>query len=198
LRDGKEGSELHIMELATGISRRVSQTPALKVEPAWSPDGTRIVFHRSDSAHNPGLTILELASGRETLLTSGSYASPAWSLDGQWIAASGTGAQGKGLYLFDVTSLQAKRISEMSSYEAAPIWASDSRSLQILVDERKRSALLTLNLEGSQLSRLEIEFNPDPSFWGIFLVKPTPNGFVYLQQRVEGDIYMAENPTHGR
>jgi hypothetical protein len=43
---------------------------------------------------------------------------------------------------------------------------------------------------------MDLEFTPDPNFWGIFLVKPTPDGYVYLLQRVSGDIYMAENPAH--
>ena len=194
LREDKEGSKLYVMELETGSSRRVSQTLALRIEPAWSRDGTRIVFHRSDNAKNPGLTIVELASGHETPLAEGNYSSPEWSPDGQWIAASGTGSDGRGLYIFDMNNLQPKRISETCSYEAAPIWASDSRSVQILVDERKRPALLTLSVNGVSSSRLELEFSPDPSFWGIFHVKPTPDGYVYLLQRVEGDIYMAEHP----
>ena len=194
LRDNNEGNELYDMQMATGKSRPVSQTVGLKVEPAWSTDGTRIAFQRA--VPNPGLTIVEVAGGRETLLALGNYESPAWSPDGHWIAAAGFGSEGNGLYLFDLTSLQAKRISETRSYEAAPVWASDSRSLQILVDERTRPALLTLSLDGTPSSRLELEFIPDPSFWGIFLVKPTPDGYLYLLQRVEGDIYMAELPPH--
>jgi Tol biopolymer transport system component/DNA-binding winged helix-turn-helix (wHTH) protein len=195
LREGKEGGELHVMDVATGALRRVTQTLALRVEPAWSRD-TRIVFHRSDTGQNPGLTIVDAVSGTETLLAEGNYSAPAWSPDGQWIAASGTGNEGRGLYLFDVSTLQGRRISATCSYEAAPIWSADSRSLQILVDERKRPALLTLSIGGAASSRMDLEFTPDPNFWGIFLVKPTPDGYVYLLQRVSGDIYMAENPAH--
>jgi Tol biopolymer transport system component/DNA-binding winged helix-turn-helix (wHTH) protein len=194
-REKKPGLELNVMELATGISRRVTQTPGSNVEPAWSPDGGRIVFQRASGEGNPGLSVVEVTTGAEMLLAEGNYRAPAWSPDGQWVAAVGEGREGDGLYLFNVASREARRISERRSYEAAPIWAADSRSIQILVDERTAPSLLALGLDGAEVSRLALEFNPDLSFWGIFHIKPTPTGYLYLLQRVEGDIYLTENPS---
>ncbi len=198
LRPKGSGFELHVMEIETGTARRITQTPGAGLEPAWSPDGNRIVFQRTSDKGSAGLSIVEVSSGQETFLAEGHYEAPAWSPDGRWIAAAGLGNEGSGLYLFDTTDLRGRRISETRSYEAAPVWVVDSRSLQVLIEERTKPTLVTLNLEGAEVSRMELEFKPDSSFWGVFHVKSAPSGYLYLLQRVEGDIYLLENPAHGR
>ncbi|HEU4388171.1 MAG TPA: winged helix-turn-helix domain-containing protein, partial [Blastocatellia bacterium] len=75
LKDSDDGQELHVMDLATGSSRRVSQRHCLKTEAAWSPDNTRIVFERADTGQHSGLAIVELATGSETALAEGNFES---------------------------------------------------------------------------------------------------------------------------
>jgi Tol biopolymer transport system component/DNA-binding winged helix-turn-helix (wHTH) protein len=191
----QEGSEgLWIVDLATSAERRITRTPGELVGPAWSPDTTRIVFHRAPGAGEPGLIIVDVADGRESFLASGMYGSPAWSPDGRWIAACGRGDQGTGLYLFEVLTGRGRKISDRRSFEAAPIWAADSRSVKVLINERTTPALMTVTLDGTEVSPpMILAFDPDPSFWGIFDVRPLPGrGWIYLLQRVEADLYLLE------
>jgi TolB protein len=193
-RKDKAGNRLWVVELSTGASRRLAQSTSLEVPPAWSPNGAKIVFSGAGGKGNTGLTILDVAGGREVLLVEGRYKAPAWSPDGLWIAATGVGSEGKGLYVVDAKNGRTRLFSATASYEAAPIWAADSQSIQVLVNERTQPALVTLGLDGSEASpRLELEFTPDPGFWGIFEVHRLPGkGWVYVLQRAEGDIYLIE------
>jgi Tol biopolymer transport system component/DNA-binding winged helix-turn-helix (wHTH) protein len=188
-----EGDELWTVELQTGATRRLTSSLSQRITPAWSPDGARIVFQRVSAGGENGLASVEVETGRETLLAAGSFRAPAWSPDGRFVAASGTGREGAGLYLVEVETGRARRLSELSSYEAAPVWSDDSRALRVLVDERTRPALVTLNLDGGEVSRMELEVPRDPSFWGVFEIHTLPGkGWIYLLQRVEGDIYMLD------
>jgi Tol biopolymer transport system component/DNA-binding winged helix-turn-helix (wHTH) protein len=194
IRQGSAGDGLWLVDLTSGAERRLTSTRAEWVAPAWSPDGRRLVFQRTAGASSPGLTMVDVADGREVALMSGAFRSPAWSPDGKWIAASGRGDQGWGLYLVEAATGQGRRLSALRSYEATPLWASDSRSLQILVNERTEPALVTLALDGTVLpNRLRFDFTPDPTYWGIFQAQPLPGrGWVYLLQRVEADLYLLE------
>jgi TolB protein len=191
----QEGSEgLWIVDLATSAERRITRTRGELVGPAWSPDGTRIVFHRAPGAGEPGLIVVNVADGQESFLAGGMYGSPAWSPDGRWIAACGRGDHGFGLYLFEVATGRGRKISDRRSFEAAPIWGADSRSIKVLINERTAPALMTVTLDGTEVPPpMSLAFDPDPSFWGIFDVRPLPGrGWIYLLQRVEADLYLLE------
>lgn len=59
---------------------------------AWSPDGARIalgVTSYATPSRYDGLHVVDLASGRDTQLTTASWNDPAWSPDGRWIAYVG-------------------------------------------------------------------------------------------------------------
>jgi Tol biopolymer transport system component len=68
--------------------RRLTMDRFLDTDPAWSPDGTRIVFASDRGGALLDLWIRELATGQDRRLTSipTSAMSPAWSPDGRRIA----------------------------------------------------------------------------------------------------------------
>ena len=58
---------LWVMDLNSGIARRVTTGGSLDARPAWSPDGKRLAFVRDDSRETSIMEI-DLASGREKVL----------------------------------------------------------------------------------------------------------------------------------
>jgi dipeptidyl aminopeptidase/acylaminoacyl peptidase len=78
----------------TGTPRRLSDGRSIDVAPAWSPDGSQIVFvvnNRGEDAdfhRNDDLWVVDVHSGqlRQLTHTAGSEVRPVWSPDGKWIA----------------------------------------------------------------------------------------------------------------
>jgi Tol biopolymer transport system component len=78
-------------------------------DPAWSPDGRRLVFTRGHAGERRDLFVLDFdAGGAARLLLAGKDAapaqvgSPAWSPDGAWIVFSADRSEGEGTGLWRV------------------------------------------------------------------------------------------------
>ena len=90
-------SNLWIIEAADGAARRLTSGRSRDSEPAWSPDGKRIVFAadrsaNADLAWRSDIFIVDAAGGKPVRVTSGherAFYAPAWSPDGKLIAAAG-------------------------------------------------------------------------------------------------------------
>ena len=93
--------QLRIVELATGQSSTlVSEHRSGRYEPAWSPDGTKLVYTRFEppvaplQPKVPGVYLADLASGKQQKLVDGS---PRWqpaaqfSGDGKWVYFTANG-----------------------------------------------------------------------------------------------------------
>jgi WD40-like Beta Propeller Repeat len=82
-------NELHVVDLATGHSRKVTDPfDVLPTAPRWSPDGSRFVFTATDRSDNSTQVFVMDADGSHvrqlTHLVDHPYA-PAWSPDGRQI-----------------------------------------------------------------------------------------------------------------
>lgn len=93
LRDGT--ANLFLYDFATRTERRLTSGAGESNSPRFSPDGERIAFVRGGRE----LRVLEVASGRERLLATGTMERVplvsdrpfVWSPDGRWIAYAATG-----------------------------------------------------------------------------------------------------------
>ncbi|HET8784900.1 MAG TPA: hypothetical protein VFM38_04650, partial [Candidatus Limnocylindrales bacterium] len=94
---------LWLVDVASGDARRLTDGAVSDLEPAWSPDGTRIAFvsdrHRDhDLAERPAIHVVDVATGAVHAVTGGPrsvFGTPVW-LDGATIAALGSKLEGRG------------------------------------------------------------------------------------------------------
>ena len=97
-------THLWLVDVATGAASRLTDGPVSDIEPAWSPDGTRIAFASNrrrdhDLAFRQAIHVVDTRSGKVTAITTGPrsvFGVPAWLPDGATIAALGNKLEGRG------------------------------------------------------------------------------------------------------
>ncbi len=104
-------------------------------DPAWSPDGTRMVFSTGEpsSAQKSEIRIMDVATKQVTTVPgSNGLFSPRWSPDSRYLAALDFQQRSKTLRIFD---FQSGKWSDWVTDPIAieyPAWTSDSRYLRVL------------------------------------------------------------------
>jgi TolB protein len=129
-RDGDYA--IHVMDASGGDERRLTDSPTsnpttpnevfFQIEPAWSPDATRIAF----SSRREGTFDLYAmdADGSETVrLTSTKEhdSHPTWSTDGRQIAFARDGD----IFVMGDDGSDARRVSDPQSEDTEPSWSPD-------------------------------------------------------------------------
>ena len=118
-------------------------------DPQLSPDGTQIVFVRSDADWHANKRITHVwraivETGDTTQLTAGpdGEASPRWSPDGRGIAfiAKRPGDDVAQIYLLPVAGGEATRLTAHDAAPSALAWMPDGRSLLFVAPEAKTAA----------------------------------------------------------
>lgn len=120
-----DSTELYVLD--AGGTNLVALTEGMKVrDPAWSPDGRRIVFvSQSNEWDKSGLYVID-ADGANLQRISGNYNglfTPAWSPDGTRIAVSGVIAGVGGIYVMRPDGTEPRLLRRCGC--AAPAWSPD-------------------------------------------------------------------------
>jgi len=151
-RDG--GSQLYLIDVASGDAKRLTQNSGIDTEPGFSQDGSKIYFV-SDRGGSPQIYKMnDTGSGVERVTFSGSYnISPALSPDGRWLTyISRVGGQFK-VQVMNLSTGQTSAITETSADER-PSFAPNSKLIVYATVLQGREALMTTTLDGKIKARL--------------------------------------------
>ncbi|PYO91518.1 MAG: hypothetical protein DMD62_15815 [Gemmatimonadetes bacterium] len=115
--------------------------------PAWSPDGTRIVFTRNGTLH----VVNADGTGFTALPNPDGAASPSWSPDGTRIAFQSADGH---IFVANADGSNAVQVTRISGFsETAPRWSPDSRRI-VFARATAGSDLLIINADGTGEVRL--------------------------------------------
>ena len=124
---------------ADGSTTRLTDDGWVEADPAWSPDGSKLVF-ASDRAGSMDLWLHDVETGTDSRLTEGPGAglSPVWSPDGTRVAflAAEEGPGTGGITVVDVATGQQRVIRSGLNNPGRPSWSPDGRSLAVSAHQR--------------------------------------------------------------
>ncbi len=129
---------------ASGQMKNLTKSRGLEAAPAWSPDGTRIVFS-SDERGGPQLYVMPAHGGSYRRLRtdiSGDCAEPDWNPEFDNLIAF-TAAQGSGtqIAIFDSELGQSRFITSENGDAIEPQWLPDGRHLLYTYRRANRSVI---------------------------------------------------------
>ena len=153
---------------------QLTTTPRRDVSPAWSPDGTRIVF-ASDRTGNMEVFVMNADGSEQTRLTThadnGSFA-PAWSPDGKRIAFISNRDDAVGIFVMNADGSNQTRLTDNKALsdlepDLTLRWSPDGQRI-VFVSTSSGAKIYSINVDGSDLKPLVKEspasaptFSPD-------------------------------------
>ncbi|HLH25674.1 MAG TPA: DPP IV N-terminal domain-containing protein [Chloroflexota bacterium] len=111
-------SQVEVVSVATGRTRRLTDAATGAYDPAWSPDGNWIAYVVRDGTHHDVWLVHPDGTGAVRLTSSGRNRMPAWSPDGSWLAFLSLNETG-----FDV------RVAAVPAADAQDVEPSEGRAL---------------------------------------------------------------------
>jgi TolB protein len=131
----------------------LSQQPPLgHQDPAWRPDGARLLYVRNDrdgAKGTPRIFSLNPANGKATPVTGPGYLQPSWSPDGRYFAATKTSAFGTDVAILDAsTGAEVLRLTNDGD-SWAPAWSPAGNAIVFLHVSGQVVDLRMIPLDGS-------------------------------------------------
>lgn len=160
---GYNGSHLWVAAADGTTPHRLGESSALESHPAWSPDGSRIVYFANGGRVGRDTEILVVSADgrRRSRLTRNKVfdIDPAWSPDGRRIVfvSIGGGGRGSDLYVMRADGSHRRRLGARATCETDPAWSPDGRTILFAsVCDPFSPRLYTIAPNGRGLRRLPV------------------------------------------
>jgi TolB protein len=192
----KNTGELFVMDADGSNARRITFNTLPDWNPAWSPDGKRLVFARPQRQALPDefipptdLWIVDLRNGQERQLTNSADTDdtrPQWSPDGQLIVfESDTNDPGNiDVYTIRPNGRDLRRITTTPGFDGMPNYSPDGERITFTSERAGNGDVFVMRADGSRQTRLT-----DDAIWdGLSAFSPDGRFIAYTSER-DGEPY---------
>jgi Tol biopolymer transport system component len=186
---------LHLMDVRTQITLKVSNQPVVLCCPAWSPDGRRMVF----IGNNNRLFLVDVLSGSTRQIISGRFNGglPSWSPDSRTLLITG-GYNNTDLYKMNLESADFDLIRltfESEGMLIPSVWSPDSRFIAFMSGRDSNWEIYRMDENGENIQQLTdhpaADYTPSISPDGsriAFLSLRDGNGEIYVMNADGSDL----------
>jgi len=151
----RDGGGIFVMNADGSGVQRINSRPS--INPAWSPDGTRIAFSGYVAADdNYEIFVMNSDGTGETRLTTnaGGDFGPSWSPNGARIAFYSDRSGNNEIYVMDANGANVANLTNLASNDFAPSWSPDGSKILFSTDRDGLGEIYVMNTDGSSPTNL--------------------------------------------
>jgi TolB protein len=193
---GREGrsKELFVMDADGANVRALTSDHSIVLSPAWSPDGSLLVFGSYRGGGDPRLYVVAAAGGRlyELSARPGINSSPAYSPDGRQLACTLSRDGNPEIYVLDARGGSPHRLTDNRGIDTSPCWSPTGQELAFTSDRSGEPQVHVMDRSGGNVHRLtwDVSYTDSPA-WSpkgdlIAFVNRTSSGFDIYVCRPDG------------
>jgi TolB protein len=124
--------DLYVKDLTSGRVKLVSNRKGVNISPAYSPDGATLAMARNAASGDSDLFLIDAQTGADLqrLTTGGGIdVSPNFSPDGKRIAFASERSGGSQIYVLELATGQATRVSYEGGFNTDPVFSPDGSQI---------------------------------------------------------------------
>lgn len=154
-QSGKGNKDIYIMDMDGHDPTVVAKNKSLNLSPAWSPDGTKLVF-TSYMKGNPDLYLVTVGRKDFKRITSntGSNITPDWSPDGSAIALSSSVSGISNLYTISPGGGKMSKLTNTNVIDVSPSYSPDGGTLVFSSERAGGLHIYKVSTSGGHVQRL--------------------------------------------
>jgi Tol biopolymer transport system component len=149
-------TDIFVMNADGSDPRNLTDSATFDASPAWSPDGSQIIF-QSDRDGNWEIYVMEADGSDPRNLTNheGLDLLPAWSPDGSTIAFDSERDGDREIYLMDADGSNVRRLTDRQGMDGLATWSPDGRYIAFQSDRGGESQeICVMELESGDVQCL--------------------------------------------
>jgi TolB protein len=181
--------ELYVMDFDGARLRALTTDQSLALSPAWSPEGSLILFTSYRGGQGPQVFVISSTGGRPYLVSGrpGLNTVASYSPDGRDIVCTLSQDGNPEIYVLDARGGSPRRLTDTRGIDTSPCWSPTGREIAFTSDRSGTPQVYVMDREGGNLRRLtyDIEYTDSPAW------SPKGDRIAFVARTGAGfDIYM--------